>query len=213
MALPLPIRNRLNRLILAAFDDPDARELLAALVGFCRGDTSERLLSLDFFRRAGQGVRLAPWAQPYEALICERARAYQAVLARARHFAPHELSDPVIRAALLFDARCYFEVHEMLEPLWMRAEGGERQALQGLIQVAVGFQHLANGNVVGAKRLLEEGLGRLRPHESTLKLLPAGWVDRLTGCLDQIIALGPGAAGAFDWSRVPPWPARECLHR
>ena len=50
------------------------------------------------------------------------------------------------QAALLFDGRLYFEVHELLEPYWLRAAGRERETLQGLIQVAVGFHHLSNGN-------------------------------------------------------------------
>jgi predicted metal-dependent hydrolase len=43
----------------------------------------------------------------------------------------------------------------------MAAEGETREALQGLIQIAVGYQHLANGNRAGARSLLVEGSGRL----------------------------------------------------
>src|SRR5262249_8759560 len=60
-----------------------------------------------------------------------------------------------------FDAHLYFEVHELLEPFWRDAGGGEREALQGLIQIAVGYQHLANGNLAGARALLDEGCRRL----------------------------------------------------
>ena len=49
----------------------------------------------------------------------------------------------------------------MLEAVWKTAEGAERQALQGVIQVAVAFHHLAHGNVRGARSLLAEGRGRL----------------------------------------------------
>ena len=74
--------------------------------------------------------------------------------------------DPSLGAALdqaadLFDAGLYFEVHELLEPYWMRAGGGEREILQGLIQVAAGFHHLANGNLKGARSLLDEGSAKL----------------------------------------------------
>jgi hypothetical protein len=74
--------------------------------------------------------------------------------------------DPSLGAALdqaadLFDAGLYFEVHELLEPYWMRAEGREREILQGLIQVAAGFHHLANGNLKGARSLLDEGSAKL----------------------------------------------------
>lgn len=50
----------------------------------------------------------------------------------------------------------------MLEPHWVRAgDAAEREALQGLIQVAVGYQHFADGNLAGARSLLEQGGGRL----------------------------------------------------
>jgi len=65
-------------------------------------------------------------------------------------------------AAALCGAGLYFETHELLEPHWTRALGAERQALQGLIQVAVGLQHLANGNAAGARSLVAEGGARLR---------------------------------------------------
>ena len=69
---------------------------------------------------------------------------------------------PALRAAArLFDAGLFFEVHEVLEPLWMTASEPRREALQGLIQIAVGWQHLANGNVAGARSLLADGAARL----------------------------------------------------
>src|SRR5207249_698488 len=69
---------------------------------------------------------------------------------------------PRARAAVLFDAGLAFEVHELLEPYWVRAHGDEREALQGLIQIAVGYQHLANGNLAGARALLDDGTTRTR---------------------------------------------------
>ena len=60
------------------------------------------------------------------------------------------------------EAGLHFEVHELLEPHWMAASGPTREALQGVIQAAVGWQHLANDNVAGARSLLTEAAGRLR---------------------------------------------------
>src|SRR5438552_17915417 len=71
------------------------------------------------------------------------------------------LATALVSAALLFHAHLYFEVHELLEPYWMRAEGSARIALQGLIQVAVGFQHLANRDVSGALPLLHDGCSKV----------------------------------------------------
>src|SRR5207245_9382965 len=63
--------------------------------------------------------------------------------------------------AALWNERLFFEVHEVLEAVWRSATGTVREALQGVIQVAVAFHHLAHGNVRGARSLLVEGRRRL----------------------------------------------------
>jgi predicted metal-dependent hydrolase len=63
-----------------------------------------------------------------------------------------------------FNARLFFECHDTLEELWAGLRGDARDLVQGLIQVAVGFHHLGNGNRAGALRLFDRGLERLRRH-------------------------------------------------
>lgn len=111
-----------------------------------------------------------------------------------------DVEDALARAALLFDARLYFEVHELLEPHWSRARGGEREALQGLIQVAAGYQHLANDNIRGGRALLASGSAKLRSSRlGTLDLEPfAGAV------LGTLPGLRDGEV--FDWTSVPSFP-------
>jgi predicted metal-dependent hydrolase len=75
--------------------------------------------------------------------------------------APTDLRTALAAAARLFDAGLFFEVHEVLEPHWATARDATRDALQGLIQIAVGWQHLANGNLGGARSLLADGAARL----------------------------------------------------
>ena len=111
------------------------------------------------------------------------------------------------RAGRRFHAHLYFEVHELLEPYWMRAEGSARIALQGLIQVAVGFQHLANRNVSGALSLLHDGCGKVL--ERQLEGVPLDPFGRaLQRCVARIDALGDEAPTAFDWNEVPRFPVR-----
>jgi hypothetical protein len=143
--LPLRLRNRLAATILAALHDTAARRELAGLADEAG---ARRWLEEDEAR----------WADPLTA----RARVALAALA------DHPLLDrqaalrPALdAAAALFDAGLFFEVHEVLEPHWAAAGGQTRDALQGLIQVAVAWQHLANGNLAGARSLLAEGGARL----------------------------------------------------
>ena len=146
--LPLRPRNRLAETILHALHDPEARRALQALAS---------------------GAGAEGWLDPAPPTAAEllRLRAQRAVaaIARLRPAAPDPpLAEALEQAAALFDAGLGFEVHELLERHWVRARGAERSALQGLIQIAVGYQHLANGNRVGAQALLEEGSARVRGH-------------------------------------------------
>ena len=147
--LPIRPRNRLAETILAALHDPRARDELLALACTPAGRPPAGWLAAGEERHA----------------IALVARARCAALALDRH-APGRPDPPLDEgleaAATLFDAGLYFEVHELLEPYWRQAEGRSRDALQGLIQIAVGYQHLANDNLEGAHALLVEGAERIR---------------------------------------------------
>ncbi|MEC0228991.1 DUF309 domain-containing protein [Paenibacillus alba] len=60
------------------------------------------------------------------------------------------------------DLRDYFECHEVMEELWL--EEGRSPLYQGLLQIAVGLYHHANGNVSGSIKLFRAGLEKLAPY-------------------------------------------------
>ena len=66
-------------------------------------------------------------------------------------------------AVELFNAGQYFEAHEVLERLWLAADGLDRELYQGVLQVAVGLHHEAHGNRKGAASMLAKGVSRLTP--------------------------------------------------
>lgn len=140
--LPLSLRDRLAGTILRALGDVEARRALAAAA-------------------AAPETWLAADEQPWAPLLAARARRACEALAGRAPSAARGLDDAVEAAATLWEAGLGFEVHEVLEPHWAAASGETREALQGLIQAAVGWQHLANGNVSGARSLLAEGAARL----------------------------------------------------
>ena len=144
--LPLRARNRLAETILAALHDETARRRLDEVA---RGAVAD-------------DEWLGPDAHGASVLLRERAESASRALATIPVGAAEPpLDEALARAAVLFDAGLAFEVHELLEPYWARAHGDDREALQGLIQIAVGYQHLANGNLAGARALLAEGVARL----------------------------------------------------
>jgi hypothetical protein len=144
---PLPARHRLAGAILAALHDPAARRLLS---GLARDDAAVR---------AWLG---ADAADAHDAVKVRAGQASATVAAAPLGPPSAALSRALEDAALLFDAGLFFEAHEVLEPHWREAAGPTREALQGLIQIAVGYQHRVNGNGRGARALLAEGVARVR---------------------------------------------------
>ena len=55
-----------------------------------------------------------------------------------------------------YRSKDYFEAHESWEDLWSDYYLEDRKFVQGLIQLAVSFVHLGNGNMNGAKSLLNK---------------------------------------------------------
>jgi predicted metal-dependent hydrolase len=54
-----------------------------------------------------------------------------------------------------FNAREFYDAHEVWEDVWRESHGMEKRFLQGLIQAAVALHHHSTGNVVGACSLME----------------------------------------------------------
>ena len=176
--LPLPLRNRLAATILEAVGDVQARRVLATVA-----ESPATWLAAD----EGQ------WA----ALLAARARRASEALAALPPSASHELDAVLEVAERLYEAGLYFEVHEWLEPHWMTASGTMRETLQGLIQMAVGWQHLANDNLPGARSLLTEGAARLRGQRLGARDLDA--FGRATAT----------AATSLPSAAPPPFPRRQ----
>jgi len=208
VTLPLALRNRLADLILEAFDDEEARCTLDALGAFCRSAgvrvrpaMESRLTALGWFQTTETGgLRLLGAHEAHRDALCRRTEAALALFQDGAALPQGRTQAGLLaRAALLADRGLFFEVHELLEPAWMRAAGAERVALQALIQVAVAFHHAENGNRQGAISLLTEGLAKLAAAGSPLPLDTLSWKPALVTIL---IALQEGRP----LPPAPPWP-------
>jgi predicted metal-dependent hydrolase len=74
---------------------------------------------------------------------------------------PEEERAALARGIAQFNEGLFFECHDTLEEAWAGARGTPRDFFQGLIQAAVAFYHLGNGNRPGATTLLRRSLARL----------------------------------------------------
>lgn len=60
-----------------------------------------------------------------------------------------------------FNAREFFEAHEVWEEIWLAAPAPEKTFLQGMIQIAAAFHHYSRRNLRGTKSLLVAGLAKI----------------------------------------------------
>jgi hypothetical protein len=205
--LPLPLRNRLAELALGAFEPGEGRATLRALARACDPHGSAvdeadagRLLALGWFERvAPDRVRLLGAFRAHGPGLAERASRAASAVGDWRDRAAGGIAPLLDRAAALASHGLFFEIHELLEPVWFRATEPVRTALQGLIQVAVAFHHLETGNRDGARSLLALGLAKLGETGAALPLDTSGWLDDLRATL---AALATGSAPPPS----PSWP-------
>jgi len=110
----------------------------------------------------------------------------------------------LLRGIQQFNRREFYECHETLEALWLAEKSEVRQLYQGVLQVGVAFHHLLRGNYVGAVRLLDRGLNRLRAFGPACRGVDvAGLMEAASRCREQLVALGPNRIGEFDRSLIP----------
>jgi hypothetical protein len=206
---PLPLRNALAELAIAALDEEGAAAALAWLVhpGAPPEPAVASRLAAVHLIDAG-GAALLPVHAPYgEAIAAHAARAVRAARAHRELAAGAPPARPVAairRAVALWNEHLFFEVHEVLEAVWKTASGDLRQALQGLIQIAVAFHHLAHGNVRGARSLLLEGRARLAAVPPGTVAVDASALLAATGPLET--ALRDGAPASVTPPRLAPAP-------
>ena len=170
---PLPLRNALAELGLAACEDDAAAAALGWLAASADAPlpaAAARLAAVHLIDPGGRA--LLPVHAPHAAAVAAHAtRALRAAAAFRRGPPGAGVVRACRVAAALWNEGLFFEVHEVLEAVWKTAAGTERQALQGVIQVAVAYHHLAHGNRRGARSLLAEGRSRLASVPTTA--LPA----------------------------------------
>jgi len=73
------------------------------------------------------------------------------------------MEQEILEGIRLFNTQHYFEAHEALEAVWLKATGDRKTFLHGLIQVAAAFHHYTRGNGAGFRSLLEKGCSKLEP--------------------------------------------------
>jgi uncharacterized protein len=73
----------------------------------------------------------------------------------------------------LFNSKEFFDAHEVLEQLWVRTEGEDKNFYKGLIQCAVALAHLQRGNRKGANKVCSTACAYLDHYDPDYLGFPA----------------------------------------
>lgn len=89
----------------------------------------------------------------------------------------------------LFNARDYYEAHEVWEDLWKQVGGSAADFYKGLIQMAVATLHWERGNVAGARKLYRTARGYLSSYVPTFQGLDVvGFLQMMEDYFDPLLA-------------------------
>ena len=83
------------------------------------------------------------------------------------------MQNPLEQSFVLWDAELFFEVHEILEGLWMAAQGREKAALQGLIRAAGVYILMAGGSRQGVIKMASKAVQALEEYGNALSYFPS----------------------------------------
>ncbi len=163
----------------ACADDARAELVLSELDRWRQGATTRAELLMKLETEHGEAIftpsaQLAERYEPLADYIRDRVLRMHAALGWLADLG--EKGDGVASARAAWDAGLFFEVHELLEPLWLEESGQRKLALQGLILAGAGLYHLTRGNLAGARGLLGDAERKLQesPKLDALELCEFG---------------------------------------
>lgn len=119
--------------------------------------------------------------------------------------AEHEDYDPrYLAGIMLFNARDFFEAHEVWEDLWAATSQPDRRFYQALIQSAVALFHFGNGNLRGAARLYQSALNYQKPFfPRHLGLDLEDFWRQMAACFAELRHRGDGEPGELPAAARP----------
>jgi hypothetical protein len=153
---------------------PDLKILASRLYRDLRNDLAEHFMTglrtgemQPVYETAARYLALAP-ADFFHDYIHERLARYEKTMQTIHD---RNIRDPYAVALLLWDNELFFEVHEYLEPLWLRAAGVDKEILQALIRAAGVYVHLRQNNPTGARKMADRAVAVLDRHRRAVPAL------------------------------------------
>ena len=106
------------------------------------------------------------------------------------------------RGLQAYQDKDYFSAHDHWEELWSDYYLEDRLFIQALIQMAVSFVHLENGNLKGAKSLMDKSLKKLKEYAGIQRGIRTDFlIKKLEAIREQYNLID--TSGNFNWDMIP----------
>ena len=163
--------------VAAAAGDAQACTQIDGLSDWARGAAPPPEIAVEDGGPLFKGAALAERFAGQDAYTRDRAQRFAEACRWLREDDAWDV--PLERARAAWDAGLFFEVHEIVEPVWLETRGAERVGLQGVIMAGAALHHFTRGNLAGARGLLGDAARRLHeaPRDGNFDL--AGFADGL----------------------------------
>lgn len=156
----LLVRDALAELLVAAARGaPEARKSVETLAAWAQGSGPSPEILAEDGTALFEGVSMAPRFGELDGYVRDRARRMAAACEWIA--ADGVWGDTLACARAAWDAGLFFEVHEIVEPVWLEERGPKRPLLQGVIMAGAALHHLCQGNPAGARGLLGDAARKL----------------------------------------------------
>ena len=105
----------------------------------------------------------------------------------------------VLKGIEQFNRRAFYRCHDSIELVWVDEPGDVRLMYQGILQIAVAFYHVQNGNWRGMVKMMARGKGKLLPFLPNCRGVDlAGLLSDIDRCKVALGDLGPEGMAGFD---------------
>ena len=122
------------------------------------------------FEAAGRHLLQQEIAQGKRLYILDRLGRYRKCFTDIQQ---KKIKTVLEQAFILWDEGLFFEVHEILEGLWIEAEGRQKSALQGLIRAAGFYILMESGRRQGAEKMAARAVQALQTDLTALPYFPS----------------------------------------
>ena len=121
--------------------------------------------AIDSLSKAADAWRAKAPAPVYQTYIANRLGLYRQAIDEIKAC---QATDIRHQAILLWNRGLFFEMHELLETIWIHSREPDRSALKGWIQAAGVYVLLQRGKVAAARSLAQKAARHLRNGRSCL---------------------------------------------